>query len=272
MNFEKPEENKDQFSRERANRIIGIMFAVFISVGIVMSICYTLDLIPKAVEEEQGFVKKIENLFNSDDTDFSDADIEKANDCLQGGSAYFDEGNFEMAIWSFDSALSLYPEFADAYNSRGCAYFYSNGIDSAMRDFNKAIELNPDFHEAYGNRGRVYGMKKEYELAFQDYNKALELNPEYSETYTSRAVLYSIQGEYDDALRDNDKALELNPKDGRAIFNKAILYEDLDKYGEAVELYKKFIEVAEGLDKRIIPYAEKKIEELEKKIASSSSE
>jgi hypothetical protein len=37
-------------------------------------------------------------------------------------------------------------------------------------------------------------------------------------------------------------------------------------------LYKKFIEVVEGLDRRILPYAERKLEELERRIDSSSSE
>ena len=65
MNMGKPEENKEQFGKERVNRVIAIMFAVFIVIGIILSVCYEMDLIPKQAEENQGYIKKIKNLIKA---------------------------------------------------------------------------------------------------------------------------------------------------------------------------------------------------------------
>ncbi len=272
MNIKSPEENKEQFSKERVNRVIAITFAVFIFVGIVMSVCYEMDLIPKETEEKQSYIKEVKNLFHLDNVDFVDSDKGEAKTSFQDGKAYFDEGNFDEAIWSFNNALILNPEFAEAYNSRGFAYLYLNKFDLAMQDFNKAIELNPEFFEAYLNRGKVYRSKHKYKLAFRDFNKALKLNPEYSEAYIIRANLYAINYEFENALRDCDRAIELNPKDHRAYFLKAVIYEEWGKDEEAIKFYGKYIEVTVGLDTGLNPIVKKTIKELEKKIDSSSSE
>jgi len=69
MNFENPKDNKVEFSKERLNRTIGIVFAVLISIGVILSILYEMDLIPKDVREPREYIKNLYQYFNKDYAD-----------------------------------------------------------------------------------------------------------------------------------------------------------------------------------------------------------
>jgi len=64
MNFENREDDKVEFSKERLNHIIGITFAVLISIGVILSVLYEMDLIPKDVREPRQYIRKIFESFN----------------------------------------------------------------------------------------------------------------------------------------------------------------------------------------------------------------
>ena len=59
------------------------------------------------------------------------------------GEAYRHHGQYEQAIAEYTNALSVNPEFAEAYTFRGFAHFKRGRSDLAVEDFTEAIALKP---------------------------------------------------------------------------------------------------------------------------------
>ena len=96
------------------------------------------------------------------------------------------EGDFSAAIASYDKAIELNPEYADAYNNRGNALSGLERYAEAIASFDKAIALNPELAVAYYNRGVALVDLERYAEAIASYDKAIALNPEYAAAYNNR--------------------------------------------------------------------------------------
>ncbi|SMC62357.1 tetratricopeptide repeat protein, partial [Sporomusa malonica] len=81
-------------------------------------------------------------------------------------------------------------------------YLSKNEYDNAIFAYSKAISLNPQYVEAYNNRGIAYHNKGQYDLAIADYNSAIQLNPQSAEVYNGRGNTYQLRGQHDLAIAD----------------------------------------------------------------------
>ncbi|MCX6277159.1 MAG: tetratricopeptide repeat protein [Bacteroidetes bacterium] len=80
------------------------------------------------------------------------------------------------ALAFFDSAISLKPQYAKAYNNRGIIRAIEfRDMRGAIADFDKAIEIDPDYGDAYFGRGSAYFNQNELEKACRDWQKARSL-------------------------------------------------------------------------------------------------
>ncbi len=160
------------------------------------------------------------------------------------GSAYHDKGDLDLAIADYTKAIEINPLDVEGYINRGAAYISKNQLDLAISDYNKSIEINPGYAEAYNNRGLVYMSKGQLDQAISDYNKSIEINPGYAFAYNNRGSAYKSRGQLDRAISDFTKALEINPKLFGTYLNKAGACESAGRKTEAIETYKTFIKYA----------------------------
>jgi len=79
----------------------------------------------------------------------------------------------------------------------------------AIYHYDEAIRLKPDYAYAYNNRGSTYARLGQYQLAIKDYNEALRLKPDYTLVYKNRGLSYIKQGNKELGCRDAQKACEL---------------------------------------------------------------
>ena len=149
------------------------------------------------------------------------------------GTAYDDQGEYELAMADYNKALGIISEDnsdkAKIYHHRGVAYLGQNNYDLALDDFSKALDINPNFAEAYNSRGIMYGMTGDYELALDGFNKAIAINSGFIEAYNNRGIIYYDLGSYDLALADFNKALKIDSNCVQAKNNRERVYEILDK-------------------------------------------
>ena len=145
---------------------------------------------------------------------------ESAESHFLKGNAHFGAGELDLAFTEYSLAISLNPEYANAYGNRGAAYGEKGDYDSAIEDFDRAIRLNPEYAQAYYNRGNAYSSKGEHDTAIEDFDRAISLNPDLFQAYTNRSHIYNHIGEYDKAIADSNRAIEFNPE--AALHQKSI--------------------------------------------------
>ncbi len=145
----------------------------------------------------------------------------------------------EDIILAYDRAISLKPDYADAYQNRGVAKADLGQRDMAIVDYDKAIQLQPDYALAYTNRGIVKGKLGRYEDAIVDLDKAIRLKPDYA-AYNARGAAKGALGHYEDAIVDLDKAIQLKP-DADAYQNRGNAKDALGQFDAAIADYDKAI-------------------------------
>jgi len=83
--------------------------------------------------------------------------------------------------------------------------------DDALVSYDRAIQLKPDYAEAYYNQGVTFGELKRYDDALVSYDRAIQLKPDYAEAYYNQGVTFGELKRYDDALVSYDRAIQLKP-------------------------------------------------------------
>jgi len=121
--------------------------------------------------------------------------------------------NYVLALQYYDAAIrsAELPQRSKAiavYN-RGNVYFKIEKEEKAIKDYTHAISLRPDFADAYTNRALVYAKRGLHELAIKDLSKAIEINSSDALAYVDRGNEYEALMQNDKALADWRKAYEL---------------------------------------------------------------
>ena len=153
-----------------------------------------------------------------------------ADDFLRHGKNLLEKKDYLRAKESFEKAVELNPNLAEAYYFRGMVQLDNEKADA---DFTKAIELKPNYPEAYFQRGLKNDLNNKRAEAMKDYNKAIELNPNFIDAYMTRAVLYLLDQKGQLAIADYTKVIELKP-DGESYYVRGNSYLEIGEYSRAI--------------------------------------
>jgi tetratricopeptide (TPR) repeat protein/predicted Ser/Thr protein kinase len=121
--------------------------------------------------------------------------------------AYDDIGDFEKAVWAINKYISLAPDEANPYDSRGEIYAFNGKIEQAIESFREAEKRKPGF--SLDNLGHMYLFKREYARAESCY-KALASSSDKvtrSEGRTYLALIPLHQRRLDEASRVLDAGI-----------------------------------------------------------------
>ena len=144
---------------------------------------------------------------------------------------------------SYNRAIELNPDIAEAYFNRGNAKRELGQYEDAIADFNNSIQLQPDMADAYSNRGNVKGRLGRHEDAITDFVKAIQLDPDMAEAYSNRGIVKRRLGRHEDAITDYDRAIQLNPDMAEAYFNRGISKSNLKHHEDAITDYDRAIQL-----------------------------
>ena len=149
------------------------------------------------------------------------------------GQALIRLRRYKEAIQDFDKAVSLKPNYWEAYHARGIAKSGIKDDDGALADYNKAlaIDANNRNPHIYSNRGNVLVRKGEYDKAIHDYNKALSIQ-KFANAYSGRGFAWYYKKEYERAIADFETSISMYPFYGTACSMLARIYAicPVDKY------------------------------------------
>jgi tetratricopeptide (TPR) repeat protein len=79
----------------------------------------------------------------------------------------------------------------------------------AITDYNKAISLNPNYTNAYISRGISKHSLKDYREAMLDFTEAIKINPNNADAYINRGISKIGLNQKDSGCIDLSKAGEL---------------------------------------------------------------
>ncbi len=167
------------------------------------------------------------------------------------GNVYFDKGDMDSAIGSFEDCIEINEHFQPAiekllqtydalgqlstainlleqkikvkpravdYNTLGIYYYKKGEVGMAIDAFHKAVALDPlhkaskhNLHQLFIEKAHHALKVKDFETAKKIFDKIIQLNPMDSKTYMLMGEGYAQAGHYKTAIDYYQKALEINP-------------------------------------------------------------
>ncbi|MDX1913403.1 MAG: tetratricopeptide repeat protein, partial [Saprospiraceae bacterium] len=157
----------------------------------------------------------------------------------------------EQALPHLDQALKIYPNYKDAYISRGGAHYVLQEFPDAIADYRRAVQLAPDDPKlktylalALRDGGRYYGeQRSDIPNAFKCFNESWELNPKDPETARLLGVANGIQGNHPAAIEWFSKAVEAAPNDAGYIWDLGLAYSASGNLAKGEELRRKAMQI-----------------------------
>ena len=147
-------------------------------------------------------------------------------------------GRLDKSIEAYMMAISLKPDYAEAYYNMASALKNQGKLEQAIEACNKAILIKPDYAEAYNTMGNALNDQGKLDKSVEVYNKAVAIKPDYAEAYSNLGTALQEQGELDKAIEAYNKAILLKPDYAEAHQNLGFAFlktgkklkEGLDEY------------------------------------------
>jgi tetratricopeptide (TPR) repeat protein len=148
------------------------------------------------------------------------------------GSAYYQEGQYEMAIANhshaltlspdhalrdFDRILSLEPKNTPALSARCAAHILLGQTDPALADCNHALALSPNDVISLRTRGLVYLKTGDYAAALADFEAVIKLDGKQATSLYGRGLIKRIDGDIAGADADIAEAVKIEPHVAEAL-------------------------------------------------------
>ena len=141
------------------------------------------------------------------------------------GSLYFQNGNLIVALEELTIAISINPNYAQAYSTRGLVLYQIKELESAEKDFKRALSLDerdPEISNNYGWFLCQTGKEKESIAYFQRAMKnSLYQTPEIA--YLNAGTCYIKLDELGLAEESIRKSLRFSPENPQALFQLATI-------------------------------------------------
>ena len=199
------------------------------------------------------------------------------------GAGLLNTKQYQEAIFSFNKALILKPDYTDAYFNLGKTQRALRLYKDAIISYSKCIDLDKSYASAYNNSGTIYledlkeyqqsvfnfqqfltlvpdsslglynlgtALKelKYYDDALQNLDKAIQLKPDYAAAYLNRGVIFKDLKRYDDAMQSFNQAIHLKPDYAEAYYNQGLTFGELKRYDDALVSYDHAIQLKPEMD------------------------
>ncbi|MEZ4918853.1 MAG: tetratricopeptide repeat protein [Saprospiraceae bacterium] len=149
------------------------------------------------------------------------------------GGTVTDKSWVEKGIKSYDKAIELFPEYHDAYGSRGLAYFRLQQYDKAFEDYQEALKYRPNDARVLSNMGYIYFMRQDLKNAEEVYKKSVKYDPRFVDARRNLGAVLAMQKRYDEAIEQWKEGLKYDSNNATLHFYIGSAYRDSGRMDEA---------------------------------------
>jgi tetratricopeptide (TPR) repeat protein len=100
-------------------------------------------------------------------------------------------------LTSFEQALAVRSDFAEALHNRGLTLHELKRFDEALTSFEQALAVRPDYAEALHNRGLTLYELKRFDEALTSFEQALAVRPDFAGAHFNEAMCRLLIGDFD---------------------------------------------------------------------------
>ena len=147
-------------------------------------------------------------------------------------------GNLEASIDNYNKAIDIKSDYAEAYYNMGIALNDRGDLEAAIESYKQAIKNNPDYAEAYNNMGVTLNDKGDSELAMDSYKLAIKIKSDYVDAHNNMGNALQSQGDAEAAADSYKKALKTDPDSAKTNYSLGLVLLEAKKYAKAAEYFK----------------------------------
>ena len=147
----------------------------------------------------------------------------RARELLDKGKEFYRNDQDEQAVASFEEALKLDPDLAEAHFRLGLSYEALGKREESEAEYKKAVETYKKYladhendPEAHYDLGQTYAGLGQYSEAIREYRLATKLKEDDPDIYYDLGVAHTKLAQYDAAAVAFTKSLEIDPENYRA--------------------------------------------------------
>ncbi len=155
------------------------------------------------------------------------------------GLALKKQGKPDEELEAYRNVLSIEPDYADAYYRMGNALHEQGKIQEAIEAYLNVLSIKPDCADAYYNLGNVLHAQGKMQEAIKAYKNALSIKPDYAEVYNNMGIALHAQGKIQEAVKAYENALSVKLDYAEAFYNMGLAHQEEGKQYGALEAYNK---------------------------------
>ncbi len=154
----------------------------------------------------------------------------------------------DESLASFDAALTILPDLAEALCNRSAPLSKLFRYDEALASCDRALALKAGFPKALSNRSVVLNHLHRHGEALADCDQALVAEPADAFTHFNRCVALRGLQRFEEALASCDRAIAQNPGLPEAPYLRGMVLGALRRYGDATKAFERALELRPDLD------------------------
>lgn len=180
----------------------------------------------------------------------------------------------EDAISAYTRTIELYPEYHDAFGSRGLAYFRLQQYDNAFKDYQVALKYRPNDAKVLSNMGFIYFLRAqrpgnllaltELDSAENVYRRSIQFDPRFVDARRNLGAVLAMKQKFPQAIEQWKEGLQYEPNNATLHFYIGAANCDMGDPASA----QPWMDKARQLDAKLAPQIEQKLAEGQAKAAA----
>ena len=159
------------------------------------------------------------------------------------GITFRELGQLEAALKSYEKALAIKHEYPEAHNNLGSVLLDLGSLDSATDHFEWALAFKPNYPEAHNNLGVVARKLEKLDKAIKSFNKAIDIQPNYVQAHSNLGNILQDIGQLDAAMSCYKNALAINPNHTQCYLDIGLIHKEKGQIDDAIKFFEKALTI-----------------------------